>query len=137
MIEVTDKFTGEIIQVDTSSDNEIVKSFLKITAQIKAWEKAKNELKELVRRQNLEDRDINGFKFKIIGVQKRSYDLETMRNVLDEDLFNTLIEPNKKLVDEWVKENVEVNPFVTEKLRQSMVDVGQPYTRLSLEKLNI
>lgn len=129
--------TGEIIDIDTSSDHAIVKSWQFLSDQIKELEKAKDQLKELIRRQELDDREIDGYMFKVSGVQRRNYDLETMRNVLDEDLFNTFIQADKKLVDSWIQENIEIDPDTTEKLRKSMVDVGQPYTVLKLQKVSI
>lgn len=129
--------TGEIIDIDTSSDRAIVKSWQFLSDQIKELEKAKDQLKDLIRRQELDDREIDGYMFKVSGVQRRNYDLETMRNVLDEDLFNTFIQADKKLVDSWVEENIEIDPDTTEQLRKNMVDVGQPYTVLKLQKVSL
>lgn len=79
--------------------------------------------------------DINNLRFKIISTQRYNYDKAIMRQVLDEDVFDLLLKPDKTAVDNYLKENLEQLGDISTELRKTMVEVGKPYQVIKLEKL--
>ena len=67
--------------------------------------------------------------------QQRNYDKSVMRQVLDEDIFDLLLIPDKLQVDNYLKENLEQLGEASSKLRESMIPIGDPYVSIRLEKL--
>jgi uncharacterized protein (UPF0128 family) len=58
-----------------------------------------------------------------------------MRQVFDEDLLDTLLEPHKPSVDAYIKENLEELGESSTLLRESMIEVGKAYQVIKLEKI--
>jgi hypothetical protein len=139
MISVTNKATGELIEIDTSTPEQLVKGWQLAQEYSKTAEKLKDELKALVpillNDKGVSD-EIGNFVFKQNDVQRMTYNKAVMRDVLDPDVFDVLLEPNKTAVDEYLKENLESLGDVSTTLRASMKPKGKPYQVIKLEKVS-
>jgi len=63
------------------------------------------------------------------------YDVGTLRRLLDEDLYQTLVKPDKTAIDNYIKANVEDLGSVASEIRQNMIEDGAPYEIVKLEKI--
>lgn len=137
MTQLTNKWTGEVIDLPDKTPDEIREAWTALTETIKACETAKRELKNKISK----FLDLNGkydygdYLFRQVVIQRQNYDKAVMRRVLDPDTFDLFLVPNKIAIDGWLKENVEQLGEVSTELRESMVPVGEPYTTLRLEKV--
>lgn len=150
MIQVVNKLTGEVYELDDQTAVQIRDSWLMLTETIKACERAKEKLKPKVDTimAELSTLPIGPYQFRRTITERKTYDKAVMREVLDADVFDLMLEPNKTRVDEYLKDNLEIlDHEVGTKLRNTMVPVmsrdrktGEykpmlPYTTLRLEKL--
>lgn len=137
MIHVVNVATGEVTEFADSTPEEIKDSWLMISKQIQALERAKDKLKPKVA--ELLDEfgkcEIGDYMFRQMTVQRRNYDKGLMRQELDEDTFDSLLIPDKTAVDRYIKENLEELGNTSTLLRNYMVDVGQPYSVTKLEQI--
>ena len=136
-VSTTNKITGEV--VDMPADNlEQIMTAWQLAQQLEKMAKdLKDQLKPKVERyaETGASEDINNLRFKIISTQRYNYDKAIMRQVLDEDVFDILIKPDKTAVDNYLKENLEQLGDISTELRKTMVEVGKPYQVIKLEKL--
>lgn len=137
MITAVDVLTGEVLEFADSTPEEIKDSWLQISKQIQALERAKDKLKPKVA--ELLDEfgkcEIGDYMFRQMTVQRRNYDKAVMREALDEDTLDLFLVPDKTAIDKYLKENLEELGDVSTRLRESMVDVGQPYSVTKLEQI--
>jgi len=126
-----------VLEFDDSSEQAIKDSWLLISETIKALERAKDRLKPKVEEILAEQstHEIDGYQFRRTVIQRMNYDKAVMREVLDADLFDELLVPDKTKVDTYLKENVENLGEVGNRLRKTMQPIGNPYTAIRLEKL--
>lgn len=136
-VSTTNKITGEV--VDMPADNlEQIMTAWQLAQQLEKMAKdLKDQLKPKVERyaETGASEDINNLRFKIISTQRYNYDKAIMRQVLDEDVFDLLLKPDKTAVDNYLKENLEQLGDISTELRKTMVEVGKPYQVIKLEKL--
>lgn len=137
MIQVVNKLTGEVYELDDHTSVAIRDSWLLLSETIKACERAKEKLKPKVDKIMAEQSvlPIGEYQFRRSVIERKNYDKSVMRKVLDADTFDLLLVPDKPRIDTFLKENLETLGDASTKLRQSMVSVGNPYTTLRLEKL--
>jgi len=132
------KATGEILEFNPRTAAEIQETWLLCSEYIKAYEAIKDKLKPLVLglvgNTGLSE-PINGYQFRATTVQRMNYDKAVMRDLLDPDVFDVLLEPSKTKVDAYLKENLGVLGEASTILRQSMLPVGRPYQIIKQEKL--
>lgn len=138
-ISATNKATGEIIELDASTPEQIVAAWRTAQEYAKAANALKDQLKEIVPTLVVGgglSEPINGFQFRVNAVQRYNYDKSVMRQVLDEDTFDLLLKPDKPSIDKFLKENLVQLGDKSTQLRNSMVAEGIPYQVIRLEKLS-
>lgn len=138
-ISATNKATGEVIDLPAGTPEEIVTAWKVAQQYSKAAEELKEQLKQIV--PSLVDARgqsevINGYAFRVNAVQRNTYDKAVMREVLDADVFDVLLMPDKGAVDKYLKENLETLGDASTKLRTSMIDMGTPYQIIKLERVS-
>ena len=137
MIQSLNKLTGEVYEFAAGTAEEMIASWSTINETIKALERAKDQLKPLV--ENIVNYkgvyEGDNYRFRISSVQRFNYDKATMRQVFDEDLLDTFLEPHKPSVDAYIKENLEELGESSTLLRESMIEVGKAYQVIKLEKI--
>lgn len=137
-ITATNKATGELVELPADTPAQIVEAWRIAQEYVKTAETLKGQLKMLVPRL-VGDKDVsepvNGFMFRVSYIQRMTYDKAVMREVLDPDVFDVLLEPNKTAVDNYLKENLETLGDVSTQLRKSMLETGKPYQVIKLEKV--
>lgn len=138
MITATNKHTGEVVELEADTFEQIVEAWNIAKEYEKVSDALKKQLKELVPNY-VSDKGIsdeyNGYMFRVSVVQRKDYDKSILRDVLDQDTFDVLTKPDKTAIDKYLKENIETLGDVATQLRKTMVDVGKPYEVIKLEKL--
>lgn len=136
-MQVVDTLTGEVLEFADSTPEEIKDSWLQISKQIQALERAKDKLKPKVAEllDEFGKYEFEDYMFRQMTVQRRQYDKAVMRGVLDEDTLDLFLVPDKTKVDQYIKEHLEELGEVSTLLRKTMVTVGNPYTTVRLEKV--
>lgn len=138
-ITATNKATGEVIELEANSIIEIVDAWRIAQEYDKAASALKDQLKKLVP-SIIGDRGlsepVNNHQFRMSTIQRTTYDKSVMREVLDADVFDLLLKPDKPMVDKYLKENLEQLGDISTKLRTSMLADGKPYQVIRLEKLS-
>lgn len=145
-ISATNKATGEVIELPADTPEEIIQAW----NIAKEYDKAATDLKEqlkklvpsLVNEKGVSD-EINGYMFKVTNIQRKTYDKAALRRLIeDEDFFDTLLTPDKTLIDKLLKgdqkKGVDPDPRlrnVSHELRESMIETGKPYQVVKLERL--
>lgn len=138
MSQIINKLTGEIY--DITSLGELVEAWREVSSQIKDLETVKNQLKPLVDNYTNEmgkSEEYKGYMFTTSNIQRQNYDKAVMRQVLDEDTFDLLLTPDKKAIDNYLKELVERGDSdnVSGQLRKALQPTGKPYSVTKLVKL--
>lgn len=139
MITATNKHTGEVVELPAETPEEVVQAWQIAQEYAKTAEALKDQLKKLVPKfveNGNTSEPINGFMFRISSVQRKNYDKSKLREVLDADLYDLLVKPDKPAIDKYLKENLELLGGVSTELRQSMIDEGKPYQVIKLERLD-
>lgn len=139
MITATNKHTGEIIQLPVNTPEEVVRAWQIAQEYGKTAETLKTQLKSLVTKfveDNGTSEPINGFMFRISNVQRMNYDKAKLREVLDEDVYDLMVKPDKPMIDKYLKENLESLGNASTELRQAMIPEGKPYEVIKLERLD-
>lgn len=139
MISAVNKATGEIIELPVDTPEKIVEAWRIAQEYDKASTSLKDQLKKLVP-SIISDRGVSepvgNYQFRVSNIQRTTYDKAVMREVLDADLFDVLVKPDKGAVDKYLKENLEELGEVSTTLRSSMIADGKPYEVIRLEKLS-
>lgn len=139
MISAVNKATGEIIELPVDTPEQIVEAWRIAQEYDKASTSLKDQLKKLVP-SIISDRGVSepvgNYQFRVSNIQRTTYDKAVMREVLDADLFDVLVKPDKGAVDKYLKENLEELGEVSTTLRSSMIADGKPYEVIRLEKLS-
>lgn len=135
---IGNNITGEIIEFDVSTPEKVLESWRIASEYIKNYEYLKTLMKEMipgfVDPRGLFEHD--GYQFRVSNVQRYNYDKAVMREVLDPDVFDVLLKPDKPAVDKYIKENLETLGPASTELRRAMVAEGKPYQVIKLERLN-
>jgi len=137
MISVTNKVTGEQIGLSIDTPQEIMQSW----RLAQEYEKNAKELREklapfvdeLINEKGVSE-SFGGYMFRQSSVQRYKYDKAKVREYFeDEDLVDTFLVVNKKVLDTYVKENIDkLDGFSRDKLVEPD---GMPYSVTKLEKL--
>lgn len=145
-IQAVNRATGEVIDLPANTPEEIVQAWNIAKEYDKTATALKDQLKKLVpnlvNEQGVSD-EVNGYVFRVSNIQRKTYDKATLRRLIeDEDFFDTLLVPDKTLIDKLLKgdqkKGIEPDPrlwSISHELRQSMVDSGKPYQVIKLEKV--
>ena len=125
--------TGEQFEFPTDTPEQIIEAYEQADGLEKAAKRAKEKARQLMLDRDLDDYEYNGKTVKIIHVQRRNYDIELMREIFDDDQFNTFIQPDKTAIDKYIKEYVTIQPEISQ-LRDNMVTIGEPYLQVKLQR---
>jgi hypothetical protein len=138
-ITATNKATGEVIELDASTPEQIVQAWQTAQQYSKAADALKDQLKklvpDLVGSRGISE-PIGNCQFRITSVQRMTYDKSVMREVLDADTFDLMLKPDKTAIDRFLKENLEILGDASTALRTSMIAEGNPYQIIKLEVLS-
>lgn len=123
---VINKQTGEYIDTEYDSVEELRDRYEDLEAQIaslkKLQEKIKNDIKEFMGDETEFDLG-KGYKFKKVISEYKNYDPEVMWDWLTTEEFKRLVKPDKKAVDEYLSEHMDDEgrwKQVNQHLRSSM-----------------
>lgn len=145
-VTVVNKLTGEVYDFAWADDESQAEAYANLSETITALERAKKKIREMVvadmDKRQLDHNKVGGGRFEWHKVISRyfNYDLRIMRNVLDEDLYNQIITPNKTMIDKFLKEGIAdpdhavITPEAGQALRDHMVEVRPPSVALKLER---
>jgi hypothetical protein len=139
MITATNKATGEVVELEAGSLEEVVKAWQVAQEYAKTADALKDQLKKIVPQfidHTNKSPEVGNYQFKVNSVQRMTYDKSVLRSELDEDVFDVLTKVDKPAVDKYLKENLESLGEVSTTIRQAMVADGQPYEVIKLEKLS-
>lgn len=137
MISATLKTTGEVIDFDDSTPEQIVASY----ARLQEYEKVLAGLKKQL--QNIAANIVgpngtyehDGKLLRVSQVQRMTYDMASLRQIIDdEDTLNSFLELSKGKVDAYIKANLAELGEDSTRLRASMIPLGQPYRVVKLER---
>ena len=107
---VVNKSTGEYIDTEYESVDELRERYEELEAQISALkrlqDKIKTDIKEFMGDETEFDLG-NGYKFKKVISQYKNYAPEAVMSVFDEDELVTLMKPDKKRIDELLRDHAE------------------------------
>lgn len=130
--------TGELIELPDKTPTDVVASYRLVNETIEAFEKVKKQLQkrasELI--DNGERLEHDGYMIRSYSTQRMAYDPAVLREVFDEDLMATFMEPQKGRIDRYLKEHLEELGPASTRLRESMVPTGRPYSVVRIERLD-
>lgn len=131
------KLTGEVVEFETTTYAQLIEAYRVCQETIKAYEKVKKDLASKAEQyiENGTSEPLNGYMFRSVIVQRKNYDKAVLREHLDEDTYDLLLEPNKKAVDDYLKDNLETLGETSTLIRKAMIDTGNPYQVVRLEKI--
>ena len=137
-ITATNKFTGEVVEFKPETYDDLVTMYRECSETIKAYEAAKKQL-QLLAEPYIDAKGTsevsNGYMFRQMSIQRMNYDKSVMREVLDEDLYDLLLVPDKPRIDTYLKENLADLGDQSTRLRNTMLPSGKPYSVTKLEKI--
>jgi hypothetical protein len=138
-VKITVKSTGEVLDFNASSPEQIVEAWRLASEYEKAYKALKGKLKafvpDLVETNGLSE-PINGYSFRLSNIQRMNYDKAVLREVFDEDTLDLFLKPDKPAIDTYLKENLETVGEGSTRLRKAMIPEGKPYQVIKLEKLS-
>lgn len=139
MIKVTNKITGEVIELDDDRLDQVVEAWKLASEFEKMGKYIKDKMKPLLSamiNDNGTSDEVNGYMFRQSFVQRMTYDKGAIFEAIDdEDLRLEMLTPNKGFIDNYLKENIDITGDIATILRSSMVPAGDPYTVIKLEKV--
>lgn len=126
------ELTGEQLEYQIDTPEQMVEVWRLASEYIKAWEKIKDAIKKL----DIDGVEANGYSFVVTPVQRMTYDKTVLREVIkDQDLLDTFLIPDKTAIDKYLREYLDEVGIGSTILRESMVPVGKPYTVPKLVKV--
>jgi len=138
MIKAINKATGEIIELESKTPEQIVEAWKIAQEYEKVAKSLKDQLKKIVPtlvNDSGVSEEINKAVFKINTVQRMTYDKSVVRQVLDEDTYDLFTKIDKSGLDNYIKDNLNELGEASTELRASMIPDGNPYQVIKLEKL--
>lgn len=132
---VTNYLTGEVLELADSTPEEIIESMLYVQQTIKLWDAAYTKLKRKAEKDVEDGFEHNGYKFRYSHIQRMTYDMNSLRQVFDEDELATFMTLRKTAVDDYIKEHVDELGAQATLLRRTMIPEGAGYTTVRLERL--
>jgi transcription initiation factor IIE alpha subunit len=137
MVSAINKLTGEVVELDTDTPEQLVQAWKMAQEYEKVSTQLKAQLKELVPKltgDRGESEEVSGYVFKVQNIQRMNYDKAILRQNLDEDTFDLLLKPDKTAIDKYIKENLETLGETSSVIRQAMIPEGNAYQVIKLEK---
>ena len=143
-ITVVSKATGEIFEFKADTDMELAQSYDQIRELIGALERAKTKIRTQVLQRmeasNDDSIDLGNYKWRKQIRHYLNYDMTVLRNLLDEDLLNDLVKPDKTKIDQYIKDSVDADSpvipaDVATELRATMFAERTPSVAVMLERV--
>lgn len=136
-LSATNKNTGEVVEVDAGTGDEIITAYRAINETIATWEQLKKKLQARAAEYIEEwgELEHDGYAVRSYTTQRMNYPKSALREVFDADELDLFLEPVKTKVDAYLKEHLDELGDASTKLRESMVPAGRPYSVTRLEKL--
>lgn len=137
-VTATNKITGEVIELEADTPAQIADAWLTAAGYEKLAAGLKDQLKKIVPTitgAKGVSEPIGTYQFRVSAIQRMTYDKAVMRDLLDPDTFDVLLKPDKPLVDEYLKDNLESLGEASTRLRQAMIPDGKPFQSIRLEKV--
>ena len=132
------KKTGEVIEFEPKNLTEAMDAWQTCKQYIDAYTKVRDQLKPFVE-SFVNDKGVSdeadGYIFRVSNIQRMNYDKAVLRQYLDEDAFDLMLEPNKKAVDDYLKANLDSLGETSTAIREAMVPVGKPYQVIKAERI--
>lgn len=139
-VSTTIELTGEVLEFDPSNEADLVEAYRLCSEYEKSYKALKQKLAKLAEPyigHKGTSEPINGYMFRHMVVQRKTYDKAVLRQVFeDEDLLEQFLIPDKTTIDDYLKEHLEEIGENSHLLRESMVPVGNPYSVTKLEKVS-
>lgn len=140
MIRTVNKATGELLEFPYENLDELAGQYDDINQQIKALERAKAKLAEVVRTMMGDEKELKiqpKLRFVLSTRHYLNYDLAVLRRVLDEDMVSLIVKPDKRRTEEhlgqWLREGV-INEADHKLLKDSMLPERPVVQALTLSK---
>lgn len=134
----TNKITGEFLDLNVESLVEVQEAWRLAQEYERIAKEMKDKIKPVVRDYitytGLTERAGN-FHFRQSYVQRKEYDKRLLRKYFDDDVLDVMLKPDKKIIDTYIKENLESLPPEASEIRKNMIDVGEPYEVIKLERV--
>ena len=130
---IVDKLTGLVYEVET--DEEVIESMILVNDQLKALDGVKKQLRDIMLERDLSGMEHNNRLVRISSIQRKSFDKSIMREVFDDDLYETLTKPDNTAIKKYIKENLETMGEASTLLTKGMIPDGKPYTVVKIEKV--
>lgn len=138
-IQAHHKITGEVVEAEVTNLTELVSAWRLASEYEKLGKELKDKLKKLLPDyldESGRTEEIDGYRFTTVFVQKKTYDKAVLRQVLDEDLLDLFLKPDKTKIDNYIREHLSELGENSGLLRDTMVEDGKPYSTTRLEKLS-
>lgn len=140
MITATNKATGELVELETDTPEQIVQAWQIAQEYVKTAESLKDQLKKLVPNLINESKGISdqygNYIFRRSVVQRMTYDKAVVRNVLDEDTYDLVTKVDKTALDRFLKDNLAELGDKSHELRTAMIPEGNAFEVIKLEKVS-
>lgn len=133
----TVEHTGEVLDLDVKSPEDIIDALLMVNSYIAAYEHLKAQLNDLAvdavdTHGSLEH---GGHRLVYFTTQRMQYDKAVLREVFDPDELDVLMEPAKGKIDRYIRDHLEELGEFGGMLRDSMKPIGRPYRTVRLERV--
>ena len=136
---VTNKATGELIEFSLDTPEQIFMAYRACQEYEKAAKSIKDQIKKVLPsildeqgRSKISD---DGYQFKQYETQRQTYDMNTLREVFDEDTISLFQKVQKGLVDSYIKEHRDELGDSINVLKSGLVPDGNVTTSVRLEKV--
>jgi hypothetical protein len=132
----TVKLTGEVIELQADTREQVVESLLYIKAYTDALDGLKKKLNAVATEMIDADGPIlhNGYRLNSSVVQRMSYDETVLREVFDADELAMFTEYKKTAIDAYIAEHLDDLGDQSTLLRSTMQPTGNPYAVVRLER---
>lgn len=133
-ISVVNKTTGEIMEFNYKNMAEMAMQYDNLQQTIKALQRAQLKMRDTVIKQmkDADDLEAGAYKFKRVITRITNYDKTILSKYFDQDQLEVVLEPNKKKVQELLKELQLPTPALKE-LDDTMI-IKNTSEKLLLEK---
>ncbi len=140
MITATNPFTGEVFELEDKTPTDLENAYNFCKQFEKTIKQMQDQLKAVVKKWTPDGilETPNGM-FRYSSVQRQTYDKGVIRNLVDEDLFDTFTVIKKSAVDSWLKERVmkqDIDPELNTQIRSALIPDGKPYEVVKYEARN-
>jgi hypothetical protein len=138
-VSATHKIYGEQVTLEVENLTQLTSAWRIASEYEKIGQELKDKLKKLLP-EYLDDSgrtdEVDGYRFTTVLVQRKNYDKAVLRQVLDEDLLDLFLKPDKTKIDNYIKEHLDELGENSGLLRDTMIEDGKPYSITRLEKLS-